>query len=75
MPVASLRGIFLSYRRADAAPYARLLQVQLSERFEIQTALERRVRVIPVLVDGAVPLREEQLPAELHRLARYKPSN
>jgi len=131
--VASLRGIFLSYRRADAAPYARLLQVQLSERFpdvpvfldmdsieagtdfaevireaidtcavlvaliggqwvtlldeegrrrvdhpddyvrfEIQTALERRVRVIPVLVDGAVPLREEQLPAELHRLARLQ---
>jgi hypothetical protein len=25
-------GVFLSYRREDAAPYARLLQVQLSER-------------------------------------------
>ena len=26
------RGIFLSYRRDDAAPYARLLQYQLRER-------------------------------------------
>jgi hypothetical protein len=26
------RGIFLSYRREDAAPYARLLQFQLRER-------------------------------------------
>jgi hypothetical protein len=29
----SSRGIFLSYRRADAAPYARLMQFQLRERF------------------------------------------
>jgi hypothetical protein len=28
------------------------------------------VRVIPVLVDGAKPLRHEQLPAELRNLAR-----
>jgi hypothetical protein len=124
-------GVFLSYRRADAAPYARLLQFQLRERFpdarvfmdldsiepgldfaevvreavdscavlvaligrqwatladeeghrrldnpddyvrfEIQAALERGVRVIPVLVDGARPLRQQQLPAELHKLAR-----
>lgn len=123
--------IFLSYRREDAAPYARLLQVQLTERipdarvfmdldsidagldfaevireavdscavlvaligrqwatladeegrrrldnsddyvrFEIQTALERGVRVIPVLVDGAKPLRQEQLPSGLQKLAR-----
>ena len=39
-------------------------------RFEVQTALERGVRVIPVLVDGARPLRQEQLPAELQKLAR-----
>jgi roadblock/LC7 domain-containing protein len=124
-------GIFLSYRRQDAAPYARLLQYQLSERFpdarvfmdmdsieagldfaevirdavdssavlvaligrqwatvadeqgrrrlddpgdyvrfEVQTALKRGVRVIPVLVDNARPLRQEQLPAELQKLAR-----
>jgi hypothetical protein len=129
--VVSSRGIFLSYRRADAAPYARLLQFQLRERFpdmhifmdldsieagldfaevigeavdscgllvaligrqwlsltdeqgrrrldnpgdyvrfEVQTALERGVRVIPVLVDGAKPPRSEQLPAGLRRLAR-----
>jgi hypothetical protein len=131
MPVVPSRGIFLSYRREDAAPYARLLQVQLRERFpgarvfmdldsieagldfsevirqavdscavlvaligrqwatladeqgrrrlddpddfvrfEVQAALERGVRVIPVLVDGAKPLRHEQLPAELRNLAR-----
>jgi cold shock CspA family protein len=124
-------GIFLSYRRADAAPYARLLQVELRERipearvfmdldsvevgvdfaevireavgscavlvvligrqwatlvddegrrrlddpddyvrFEVLTALERGVRVIPVLVDGARPLRRQQLPSELQNLAR-----
>ena len=127
----SSRGIFLSYRREDAAPYARLLQYLFSEqipdarifmdldsieagldfaevireavnscavlvaligrqwatlsdeegrrrldnpddyvRFEVQTALEREVRVIPVLVDGTTPLRQQQLPSELHKLAR-----
>jgi TIR domain-containing protein len=39
-------------------------------RFEVQSALERGVRVIPVLVDGAKPLRRQQLPAELANLAR-----
>ncbi len=130
MAGSSSGGIFLSYRREDAAPYARLLQYQLSERFpdarvfmdldsieagldfaevirdavdssavlvaligrqwatladeqgrrlddpddyvrfEVQTALKRGVRVIPVLVDNARPLRQQQLPAELHKLAR-----
>jgi hypothetical protein len=131
MPVLSSRGIFLSYRREDAAPYARLLQHQFRERlpdvpvfmdldsieagldfaevireavdscavlvaligrqwatladeqgrrrlddpddlvrFEVQAALERGVRVIPVLVDGAKPLRQAQLPAGLGKLAR-----
>ena len=28
----SSRGLFLSYRREDAAPYARLLQFQFRER-------------------------------------------
>ena len=130
MPGSSSQGIFLSYRREDAAPYARLLQFQLRERFpgvqvfmdldsieaglpfakvirdavdtctvlvaligrqwvtiadeegnrrldnprdyvrlEVQTALERGVRVIPVLVDGARPPREQQLPAGLQELA------
>ena len=131
MPDLSSRGIFLSYRREDAAPYARLLYSQLRERipdarvfmdldsieagldfaevireavescvvlvaligrqwatladeegrlrldnpddyvrFEIQTALERGTRVIPVLVDGARPLRRQQLPSELRKLER-----
>jgi hypothetical protein len=130
-PVVSPRGVFLSYRHQDAAPYARLLQSRLRERFpdvrvfmdldsieagldfaevigeavdscavlmaligrqwatladeqgrrrlddpddwvrfEIRAALERGVRVIPVLVDGVKPLRQEQLPAELQKLAR-----
>ena len=124
-------GIFISYRREDTGPYARLLKVKLSERFpdarvfidldsieagldfaeviesavhscvvlvaligrdwltitdedgdrrldnpddyvrfEIRTALERCVRVIPVLVDGAKPLRPQHLPPDLGKLAR-----
>jgi hypothetical protein len=39
-------------------------------RFEVQTALKRGVRVIPVLVDNARPLRQQHLPAELHKLTR-----
>ena len=39
-------------------------------RLEVQTALDRGVRVIPVLVDGARPLREDLLPAGLDKLAR-----
>jgi hypothetical protein len=131
VPEVSRRGVFLSYRRDDAGPYARSLHLQLSQRipdapifmdldsiepgldfaevigqavsssavlvvligrqwavltdedgvrrldnpddyvrFEVKTALEQGVRVIPVLVDGAKPLRQEELPAELHKLAR-----
>ena len=39
-------------------------------RFEVQTSLERGVRVIPVLVDGAKPLRQQMLPPGLQKLAR-----
>ena len=131
MPGVSRRGVFLSYRRDDAGPYARLLQLLLSQRvpdalvfmdldsiepgldfaevieealnscavlvaligrqwatvtdedgarrldnpddyvrFEVTTALERGVRVIPVLIDGARALRRQDLPEELHKLAR-----
>jgi hypothetical protein len=38
-------------------------------RFEVQTALEPGVRVIPVLVDGARALREQELPSGLQGLA------
>ena len=38
-------------------------------RFEIHTALERGIPVIPVLVDGALMPGPEQLPAELQKLA------
>jgi hypothetical protein len=124
-------GVFISYRREDAGPYARLLKEHLSGRFpgvpvfmdldsieagvdfaeaiksalsscvvlialigpkwltatdeedcrrlddpddyvrfEIRTALERCVRVIPVLVDGVSVPRQQQLPADLQKLAR-----
>jgi hypothetical protein len=39
-------------------------------RFEIRTALRRGVRVIPVLVEGARPVRQQELPPDLRRLAR-----
>jgi hypothetical protein len=39
-------------------------------RSEIRTALESEVLVIPVLVDRAKPLRQQELPGELHKLAR-----
>lgn len=131
MPKLPSRGIFLSYRREEAAAYARLLKSEFSERipdarvfmdldsigagqdfgevirqaldsstvlvaligrywttltdedgqrkldnpddwvrFEIHAALERDIWVLPVLVDGARPLRLQQLPSELHQLAR-----
>jgi hypothetical protein len=39
-------------------------------RYEIRTALERCVRVIPVLVDGARAPKQQQLPEDVQRLAR-----
>ena len=129
----SPQGIFISYRREEAAAYARVLKVALKGRFpdakvfmdvdsieagldfreeireavgscavlvalvspqwatlkgkrgprrlddpddfvrfELSTALDRHVPVIPVLVDGARPLRRPELPSELQRLARLQ---
>jgi hypothetical protein len=39
-------------------------------RLELQTALERGVRVIPVLIDGATMPRADELPATLAELSR-----
>jgi WD40 repeat protein len=39
-------------------------------RLEIAAALERDIRVIPILVEGAVMPRRQQLPEDLVRLAR-----
>ncbi len=39
-------------------------------RIEIEAALARKITVIPVLIDGASPLRVEELPASLHPLTR-----
>jgi hypothetical protein len=38
-------------------------------RYEIHTALKRGLRVIPVLVDGAKPLRPQDLPSQLQGLS------
>ena len=86
MAGSSSGGIFLSYRREDAAPYARLLQYQLSERFpharvfmdldsieaglDFAEVIRDAVGSSAVLVDNARPLRQQQLPAGLHKLAR-----
>jgi hypothetical protein len=125
------RGVFISYRREDAGPYARLLKEHVSNRFpdspvfmdldsieagldfakviesalrscvvlialigrewltisddddrrrldnpddyvrfEIRNALQRCVRVVPVLVDGVKAPQRQQLPADLDKLAR-----
>src|SRR6202043_1240578 len=48
-------------RLDDEADYVRL---------ELATALERSIRVIPVLVQGARMPRPEELPADIARLAR-----
>jgi TIR domain len=41
-------------------------------RLEIETALEHRVRIIPVLVDGAQMPPEAELPLSLQRLVRLQ---
>jgi hypothetical protein len=41
-------------------------------RFEVETALDRNVYVIPVLVDGAAIPRAQDLPAPLRRLVDHK---
>jgi hypothetical protein len=44
-------------------------------RLEIEAALARGVRVIPVLVDGTTMPRPDQLPASLARSRATRPSN
>ena len=39
-------------------------------RMEIQAALERNIRVIPILIDGAVMPRRQELPGQLASLSR-----
>jgi hypothetical protein len=39
-------------------------------RLEIETALERGIRVIPILVEGATMPRADELPASLAKLVR-----
>jgi hypothetical protein len=39
-------------------------------RVEIRTAIKRGIRVIPVLVEGGKPPRQQELPRDLRKLAR-----
>lgn len=48
----------------------RLLEPDDFVRIELRTALGRGIKVFPVLVDGAPPLRAEQLPEDLQALVR-----
>lgn len=56
--------------RKDAAGQRRLDDPGDFVRLEVATALERKIRVIPVLVQGASMPRAEQLPPDLAKLAR-----
>jgi Hsp70 protein/TIR domain/DnaJ C terminal domain len=55
---------------ADESGNRRLQSSQDLIRVEISTALQRNIRVIPVLVDGAEMPQEAQLPEDLASLAR-----
>jgi TIR domain len=55
---------------ADAENRRRLDDPHDTVRIEIEAALDRRIRVIPVLVDGASMPRLEELPDSLKKLAR-----
>ena len=55
---------------ANAQGEPRLMQPHDYVRLEVATALERHLRMFPVLVDGAKMPGEESLPAELQELAR-----
>jgi hypothetical protein len=57
---------------ADEAGKRRLDNPEDFVRTEIGTALERGIRVIPVLVDGALMPRSDELPDELKPLARRR---
>lgn len=55
---------------ADAAGRRRLDDPQDFVRLETRVALDREIRVVPVLVGGALMPRAEELPEELKSLAR-----
>jgi hypothetical protein len=57
-------------RVKDAAGHRRLDDEADYVRLELATALQRSIRVIPVLVQGAPMPRAEELPADIARLAR-----
>jgi TIR domain len=58
---------------ADEQGHRRLDDPHDEVRLAIQTALERGVPVIPVLVDRAKMPSQQQLPSELHELVQFFP--
>ena len=66
--VAVIGPRWLSARTNDGNP--RLYNPTDYVRIEIESALKRDIRVIPVLVDGASMPRQSDLPPSLHALAR-----
>lgn len=57
-------------RVKDAAGSRRLTNPEDFVRLEVAAALQRNIRVIPVLVEGATMPRPDDLPPDLARLAR-----
>jgi hypothetical protein len=57
-------------RIKDGAGHRRLDDPEDFVRLEVATALQRKIRVIPVLVQGAPMPRPEELPPDLAKLAR-----
>jgi hypothetical protein len=60
-----------SWNESSASGDKRLNDHRDHLRIEIETALERRIPVIPVLVDGVEMPTEEELPPSLARLAYH----
>lgn len=69
--VAVIGPEWTEHKNADGS--RRLDDLDDYVRFEVATALQREIGIIPVLVDGAGRLREEQLPEPMKKLAYIEP--
>jgi len=69
--IAVIGPEWTEHKNADGS--RRLDDLEDYVRFEVATALQREIGIIPVLVDGAKRLREEQLPEPMKKLAYIEP--